>query len=238
MTLQTAMAEALMSGRCDAVTGAIEPGLLAAAESLAVHRNTAIYGLVNALRISHPTVDALVGADFFDQAARDFVQAHPPTSAWLTGYGERFAEFLETYEPVRELPYLADVAQFDFAVEQVALDVSRADGPSLDLGEAVLALDGSLRLVDLNYPVAAIRDALAEDEDRLATLDMRGRRHALALWRLPEGTGVRELCPSSAVFVAAMLAGEDPGGLLAEADLDALQSEVFAAPFARISLKA
>src|SRR6202000_1958685 len=108
---------------------------------------TALHGLVNALRLSCPTVDALVGEAFFDQAAQAFVQDHPPASAWLTGYGASFADFLDAYEPARDLPYLADVARFDFAIEPVGGEAAGLDGRSLDLGEAVLILDASLRLI-------------------------------------------------------------------------------------------
>jgi len=232
------MAEALLSGRAEAVAGWIEPGPIEADEALAVHRNTAFHGLINALRLSHPTVDALVGGDFFDQAARDFVQTAPPTSAWLAGYGDRFAGFLADYEFARDLPYLPDVARFDFAIEAVGGEAIGLDGAMLDLGEAVLALDASLRLVELDYPAAAIRDAIVQDEARLAALDMSRRRHVLALWRLPDGVGLRGLGPTSAAFLRAVLAGEDPSDLLSDADdLDAFQSDVFTAPFARVSLK-
>jgi hypothetical protein len=235
--LQAAMAEALLSGRAEAVTPSIEPGPITTTEALAVHRNTAMHGLVNALRLSHPTVDALVGEDFFDQAARDFVQAFPPASAWLTGYGEGFADFLAGYAPVRELPYLADVARFDFAIEAVGGEALGLDGAALDLGQAVLILDGSLRLLDLDYPAAVIRDAI-DDEEALAALDMSPRRHGLALWRLYDGVGLRPLGAVSAAVLSALLAGEDPSEWLSQgADPDGLQAEVFTAPFVRLCLK-
>lgn len=233
--LQAAMAEALASGRYDALAGHVRPGPIAPDEALAVHRNTALHGLINALRLGHPTVDALVGADFFDQAARAFVQAHPPASAWLTGYGEAFADFLEGYGPVRDLPYLPDAARLDFAIEAVGGRAEGLGGAALDLGEAMLTLDGSLRLVELDYPVAAIRDAIEQDEARLAALDMRPRRHALALWRRADGVGLRALSPTSAAFLQAVIEGRDPSEALAGADLGALQTEVFAAPFVRLS---
>jgi hypothetical protein len=237
--LQARMASAVLSGVCDLLAEDIRRGPIAAAEALAVHRNTALYGLANALRLDHPTVDALVGADFFDRAARDFVLALPPSSAWLTGYGEGFADFLETYAPVSELPYLADVARLDFAIAAVGAEALGLDGPVLDLGETLLTFDASLRLVALDHPAAAIRDAIAEDEARLAGLDMRPNRHVLALWRLADGVGLRQLQPISAAFIGAVLGGQDPSGLLGEdADLQALSSDVFTAPFARISPKA
>ena len=236
--LQARMARALLSGRFDDIVRHMTPGPVPAADALSVHRGTAVGGLVNALRLSHPTVLALVGEDFFDQAARAFVQSAPPASASLTSYGEGFAIFLEAYDLAKGLPYLADVARFDFALDQAASAAIGDDGPGLDLGEAVLTLDASLRLIELDYPADAIRDALAEDEDRLAAIDMGRRRRTLALWRLPDGAGVRVLSPVSSPFVAAMLAGEDLSDFTApEAELALLSAEVFTAPFARLSLK-
>ena len=236
--LQAGMARALLAGRFDDIALRIAPGPISDAEALSVHRGTALGGLVNALRLGHPTVLALVGEDFFDQAARTFAQSAPPSSAWLTGYGKGFAEFLEAYDLARSLPYLADVARFDFAVGQVGDAAIGADGPALDLGEAMLTLDASLRLLELDYPADAIRDALAEDEDRLAGIDMRRRRRTLALWRLPDGAGLRVLSPVSSPFVRAVLAGEDLSDFTApEAELALLSAEVFTAPFARLSLK-
>jgi hypothetical protein len=236
--LQAEMARALLVGRFDEIEARLQPGRTGADEALSVHRDTALGGLVNALRIAHPTVLALVGEDFFDQAARAFVQQSPPSSAWLTGYGEGFADFLAGYEFARELPYLADVARFDFAVDQVGNGETGLEGPALDLGEALLTLDASLALVELDYPADAIRDALHEDEARLATLDMRRVRRTLALWRLPDGAGLRRQSAVSAAFVQAVLGGEDLSDFEArEADLEILSAEVFAAPFARLSLK-
>lgn len=236
--LQSRMAAALLSGVYDTLAGDIQPGPIHAEEALGVHRGTVLHGLVNALRLSHPTVKALVGEDFFDQAARAFVLAEPPPGAWLTGYGEGFAAFLRGYDLAADLPYLADVARFDFAIEAVGGEAAGLPGAALDLGAAVLTLDASLRLVELDYPAASIRDAIAVDEERLAALDMRPRRHALALWRLEDGVGLRALQPLSAALVGAVLAGRDPGDLLGEdADLDALTADVFTAPFARVSLK-
>jgi hypothetical protein len=236
--LQAEMARALLGGRFEDIEARVQPGLIRAEEALSVHRDTALGGLLHALALSHPTVLALVGEDFFDQAALAFVERSPPSSVWLTGYGEAFADFLADYEYARELPYLADVAWFDFAVEAAGNCEAGEDGAMLDLGEAVLTLDASLRLIELDYPADAVRDALGEDEERLADIDMRRRRRTLALWRLPEGAGLRRLSPTSATLLKAVLAGEDLSDFDApEDDLAVLSAEVFSAPFARLSLK-
>ncbi len=234
--LQADMARGLLGGRFDAVTPFVLSGPVTAAEALRLHRNTALHGLVNALRLSHPTVDALVGEAFFDQAALAFIAAAPPRGAWLTGYGESFADFLAAYAPAADLPYLADSARLDFAIEAAGSRGLGETGARLDLGEAILALDGSLALLDLDHPAMALRDALAEGDEALAALDMTPRLHTLALWRLEDGAGVRALAPASALFLRALLTGGDLEAALADgADLAAVQLDIFAAPFARLT---
>jgi hypothetical protein len=236
--LQGAMARGLLTGRLDGLEHLILPGPVLPSEALAVHRNTALHGLVNALRLGCPTVDALVGESFFDQAALAFVQAHPPSSAWLTGYGGGFADFLDSYAPAADLPYLGDVARLDCAIEAVAGQAPGQDGLQLDLGAVLLSLDASLRVVALDHPALAIREALETDEDALAAIDMRPRRHAVALWRGMEGARVRPLGPLAVALLDALLTGADADAVLGSGgDLSSLQSEIFAAPFARLAAK-
>lgn len=236
--LQGAMAQGLLTGRYGPLERQILAGPVLPSEALAIHRNTALHGLVNALRLSCPTVDALVGQAFFDQAALAFAEENPPATAWLTGYGSGFADFLDAFAFAADLPYLGDVARLDFAIEAVAAEALGRDGLQLDLGEALLTLDASVRVVPLDYPALAIRDALETDEDALAAIDMAPRRHALALWRAPGGAAVRPLGPLPAAFLQALLGGGDIDSVLAGGgDVGALQSEIFAAPFARLDLK-
>ena len=233
--LQGAMAQGLLTGRYGPLEGRFLPGPVLPCEALAIHRNTALHGLVNALRLSCPTVDALVGEAFFDQAALAFIEDSPPATVWLTGYGCGFADFLASYEFAADLPYLADVARLDFAVEAVAGQALGQEGLQFDLGAARLTLDASVRTVALDYPALAIREALETDEAALAAIDITPRRHALALWRGADGARVRLLGPLPAAFLQALLDGGDIDSVLAGGgDVSALQSEIFAAPFARI----
>lgn len=235
--LQTRMAQGLLTGRYGDLEAQVLIGPIGAAEAFGLHRNTAMHGLANALRISHPTVDALVGEAFFDQAALAFAQEQPPAAACLTGYGSGFADFLQVYAFAGDLPYLADVARLDFAIEAVGGQSVGHDGLQLDLGAALLTLDASLRVIELDYPAAAIRDAIEDDEDSLSAIDVTPRHHALVLWRRLDGAAVRPLSPVSAALLKVLLDGGDIDSVLAGGgDLSALQSEIFAAPFARLDL--
>ncbi|MEI9890645.1 MAG: hypothetical protein WDN45_08635 [Caulobacteraceae bacterium] len=70
---------------------------------------------------------------------------------------------------------------------------------------------------------------------------MAPRPHAHALWRRQEGAAIRPLSPASAVFLEALLDGACADTALAAAlaeseDLWVLQTEIFAAPFARLTV--
>lgn len=237
-SFQSAMVQALLGGRFAGVASEVLIGPIGADEALSVHRNTALTGATNALRLTYPTVLALVGEDFFDQVALRFVKTSPPTGAWLTGYGVGFPDFIAADPLAASLPYLADVARLDAAVEAAGADSLGCAGCQLDLGEAMLTLDASLRILELNHPAAAIRDAVEAGDDALAALDPAPRPGALALWRREDGAATRPLGPVAAAFLAAVLQGGDvEAALLGAEDLSALQSEVFAAPFARITVQ-
>ncbi|WP_217473916.1 DNA-binding domain-containing protein [Stutzerimonas stutzeri] len=86
---------------------------LAAQPGFAVYRNTVMKGCVDALRANFPTVERLVGGEWFAAAAAVYARRSPPVMAQLIEYGADFADFLQAFEPARELPYLAGVARLD-----------------------------------------------------------------------------------------------------------------------------
>ncbi len=92
---------------------AAEIGSPEARRGYAVHRNTGLKGAIDALRVAFPTVERLVGRDWFSVCARRFVEAEPPRDPALIGYGAGFADFVARFEPARALPYLAEVARID-----------------------------------------------------------------------------------------------------------------------------
>ena len=66
---------------------------------LNIYRNTFIGALTTALRLSFPAVHRLVGDEFFESAARIFIEEEPPRSAYLDNYGTGFPEFLAKFRP-------------------------------------------------------------------------------------------------------------------------------------------
>lgn len=91
------------------------PGLQGLTEQagFSVYRNTVLKGCTDALCDNFPSVERLVGTDWLRGAATIHAQQTPPNDARLVLYGEDFADFLDAFEPARELPYLAGVARLD-----------------------------------------------------------------------------------------------------------------------------
>lgn len=78
-----------------------------------VHRNNVVQSLVEALKEGFPSVERLVGEEFFSAMAVEYATKHPPKSPVMFAYGAEFPDFLRGFEPVQELVYLADVALLD-----------------------------------------------------------------------------------------------------------------------------
>jgi hypothetical protein len=85
----------------------------AVADGVRVHRNTVIKALIDALGANYPTIVQLVGSEWFEACALEYVRTNPARTPALVLYGESFPAFLSEFAPARELPYLGEVARID-----------------------------------------------------------------------------------------------------------------------------
>jgi hypothetical protein len=199
------------------VAAQIADGTFTPAERLDVYRNTFVSVLTNALRVSFPAVYRLVGGEFFEAAAENFIDAKPPRCAYLNAYGAGFAEFLAQFPAVAELPYLADVARLEWAVNGAlhAQDVAPLDPEALAEIAAVLpeqvtfVAHPSVTCLRLDYPARAIWQAvLAEDDAALGAIDLSSGPEWLLVERDANGVEVSALAECEWRFAHALCAGE------------------------------
>lgn len=129
-----------------------------------VYRNNVQHGLSSALAARFPVVQRLVGAQFFAAMARAFAAQHPPGTPVLHEWGGAFPGFLETFPPVAQLPYLADVARLELTRGRAyhAADAPVADPSALavvDPSGLCLTLAPSVTAFASRFPAVSIWQA-------------------------------------------------------------------------------
>ena len=179
----------------------------------AVYRNNVIAGLVNALRSKFPATQRIVGEEFFAAMARVFVTLHPPRSKILHRYGDYLGDFIVGFEPVAELPYLADIARLEAArtrayhaadATPLPADAFAAIDPRR-IGVMRVVLHPSLEILRSRHPVVTIWSMNA-GETKLASIDDAMPEDALIL-RPHLDVIVRQLPPGGATFLLALSSG-------------------------------
>lgn len=120
---------AILNPEVDTPQGLHGPQSGKAERRYAVYRNNVTVSLIGALEANFPAVRRLLGDEFFAAMAQLFVRAHPPKSRLLAEYGSELAGFIKTFEPLKDYPYIPDVA----SLERLWLDsYHEADAPVLE----------------------------------------------------------------------------------------------------------
>lgn len=192
---------------------------------LGIYRNTATGSLLTALRLSYPAVEALVGPEFFEGAARQFITCKPPASAQLESYGAEFPEFLAQMPQAASLVYLPDTARLEWAVNEALhapdtnpLDLSRLE----QLDEAELHLvrflpNPAVRLLRSSYPVDAIWSTVLTRDDRsLASISLTAGPVFLYVSRSASGVDIKRIGEWQWSFTTALLEGHSLSDALVE----------------------
>jgi hypothetical protein len=169
--LQLGFLQALFSRAGSDFVTQLVAGEVNGEQRLDIYRNNTFTNLRNALHSAYPVVGRLVGEDFFNYAATEYIYHRPSTCGDLHSYGDRFAEFLQTFPPAAGLPYLADVARLEwachtafFAADHLPLDLQRlAEVPVEQYSALAFQLHPACRLLESAYPIDAIWHVNQED---------------------------------------------------------------------------
>jgi hypothetical protein len=87
-------------------------------ELLQIYRNNFVMGVTEALSATYQHTLSLVGETFFNTVARMFILNHPPQENNMMTYGNGFSEYLQDLEQLKALPYVAEMARFEWLLEQ------------------------------------------------------------------------------------------------------------------------
>lgn len=147
--------------------------LVLPAENIIIYRNNMITSLMKTLTHVYEMIIKLVGNDFFEVLAREYINRYPSTSGNLHDYGEYFGDFLAEYPPVKNLPYLAEMANLEwvshllqFASDADALQIKSLETiPPEQFHQLYFILHPASRLMKFQYPILRILDLCTGEID-------------------------------------------------------------------------
>jgi len=103
-----------------------QPGSISPQQGLQTYRRGIQGQRHHALEVSYPVLVQVVGMAFFRSAASIYIAQTPSRQGNLNCYGDTFGDFLSTWQPASQLPYLGDLARLEWAV-QIAHDAPDAE---------------------------------------------------------------------------------------------------------------
>ncbi len=228
--LQAAFADGLAGRGHDRLLDLIAGDSISAAARLRIHRHHVRHSLVAALAATFPTVKSLVGDAFFDTMGSAFVMDNPPEAPVLAEYGARFPAFVESFKPAGKLPYLADTARLDWALNRAFHAVRGPCLEAADLGsmtpERLVALRlpfaADVTLLTSAFPLGRIWHACQPGASD-AEVDLASGGASLLVMRQGDDAVFAYLDPGAAAFVGAISRGAAVGeaARLAQATLPA-----------------
>ncbi|MDB9856795.1 DNA-binding domain-containing protein [Amylibacter sp.] len=161
---QAKFTQALLNPEAAIPAGLIDPQGRPAGKRFNVYQNNVIVSLMDAMETAFPVIQKLIGAENFRNLSGLYVRQHPPKNPMLMFYGAAFPAFLNDFEQLAHVPYLADVARLELArrASYHARDSTAVAGDALGaiapdaLMETVIELSPAVRIVQSPYPIAAI----------------------------------------------------------------------------------
>ena len=184
---------------------------------LAIYRHHVFTTLTEVLKAAYPVVCRLVDERFFAYAANQYIRQQPPTGPCLFEYGASFPHFLADFPPCRELVYLPDVAQLEWAMH-VAWHAEEATPANPErwrcltpdeLACLTLAFTPGVSYVSSPWPIDRIWRVNQSDADSTETVQLEGDGVRLEVRRIADNVVYRMVDAGTFAWRVA-LAGHQP----------------------------
>ncbi len=174
--LQLEFIEALFNEQTS-TTLAVQPK-----NNLNIYRNNIQSTLIETLQEIYPLIVKLVGQDFFRLTAQEYIKRYPSRSGDLHEYGAYFSDFLAEFEPLHDLIYLVEVAQFEWICHTL---YSAPDHPDFDRKKLAdispdnydqlhFSVNPASQLRRFYYPILRIVDLCKKDAAQTLDVDAGG----------------------------------------------------------------
>lgn len=205
--VQAELTEALFSS--DSKTDLFVPG-----ERLVIYRNNMIASLIETLQNAYPLIHTLLGDDFFRMTAKEYIRQYPSRSGNLHDYGAYFGDFLAGYQPVHDLIYLTEVAEFEWACHALYLAPACAPFEPKTLEQYTLEqheqlrflLNPAAKLLKFHFPILRIIDLCLTSPEEPIELHQGGVN--LLIIRKELDISLNQLSEADYLFLNALACGQ------------------------------
>ena len=116
--LQQQFSQSLLYQTSDIATQLKNKAGFSAESLMQIHRNNFVISVTDSLRSTFNYTEQLVGYAFFDSVARQFILQQPPEENNICSYGARFPDYLLTLHQLETMPYIAEMAKFEWLYTQ------------------------------------------------------------------------------------------------------------------------
>jgi hypothetical protein len=150
---------------------------------LAVYRGNVVGASGKALAGAYPVIGKIVGEEFFEGLAREYLRRHPSASGDLNEFGESFAEFVATFPHTQDLPYLPDVARMEWLAHRAYYAADARPLETERLASMHFALGPACALMQSRWPLARIWEVHQDDFDGEFSVDLDAGPQKILVYR-------------------------------------------------------
>jgi hypothetical protein len=173
-----------------------------------------------ALESNYPAVAKVLGEAGFAELAEEYIASHDSRFFSIRYYGHALAHFVATEPSYRSLPFLPDLAQWEWTMAEVfdaadadLLGASQlADRQPAEWASLRLTFHPSVRVLSLTWNAPQMWQALMDDAERPRARQER-QPVTWLLWRRELREMFRPLSEAEQQALSAARAGESFGGL-------------------------
>jgi len=194
------------------------------ADRLGAYANGYPARLREALEEAYPALRHLLGADTFGEVTRRYRRVVPAGGWDLAGVGRDLPAFLEDDEAARDLPFAADLAHLEWAVQRafhahlspsLPADAFAALATSPAWERTRLRWQAGVAVVESAWPIRALWDARKTPRESI-DLELRDRPEAVCVYRVGLRVACEVIDPRHAAVLRRLLDGDALGTALSD----------------------
>jgi hypothetical protein len=133
---------------------------------LAIYQRNLKANAINALQISFPTVNKLIGDELFSYAVQQLLKQDPPYAGDWGLWGEKFPKQLKQLTALKHFSFVADIGELDFLLHllgrekdnELNMNTMSLLGSS-ELDQIRIVLNPAIQLIVSEFPIIDIYNA-------------------------------------------------------------------------------